>query len=75
MSENGTLQRNGRYVLMVTRDSATTLSWEPSNQIPLEGDHSTLVKFSHPTQDSYKTVASRLKEALTETTKAAELPG
>lgn len=61
---------------MVTMESATTLSWLHSNQVPLEGDHSSIVKFSHAAQNCYKTVATRLKEAMKTAAKATmTLPG
>lgn len=61
---------------MVTMESATTLSWLHSNQLPIEGDHSTIVKFSHAAQNGYKMVATRLKEAMKTAAKATmTLPG
>lgn len=51
-------------MLMVTMESATTLSWSHYNQVPIEGDHSTIAKFSHASQSCYKTVVGRLKEAI-----------
>jgi hypothetical protein len=50
-------------VHMVTRTSATLLSRE-AHKIPIPGNHSTIVKFSHPTDQSYKTVVQRLKEGV-----------
>lgn len=37
------------------------LSDEVHNQLPIEGDHSTIVKFKNPSDLGYKTVARRLK--------------
>ncbi|TGZ77415.1 hypothetical protein EX30DRAFT_199487 [Ascodesmis nigricans] len=46
---------------MVTKESATALSWDPANQLPIDGDHSTIVKFSHSQHDGYRNVLRRLK--------------
>ncbi|KAF8534301.1 WD40-repeat-containing domain protein [Trichophaea hybrida] len=51
---------------MVTRTSATLLSREEAHKIPIPGNHSTIVKFSGPTDQSYKIVVQKLKDGVKE---------
>lgn len=59
---------------MVTKDSATKLSRDLDDQHPINGNHSTMVKFRHKTQGTYKNVAKLLKEAVQSKT-VEDLPG
>ena len=59
---------------MVTMASATALSFDPKNQLPIEGNHSTIVKFGHQTQDSYQNVVRLLKDVVSTRANAAIQP-
>lgn len=56
--EEGTWTRSGPKVLMVTEQSATSISRQhnPKNSVPLKTDHRNLVKFHHENDSNLKDV-------------------
>ncbi|KAF9872960.1 ankyrin repeat domain-containing protein [Colletotrichum karsti] len=61
---NGKLSKTGAKVLMVTRKSATSTGItgvSEEDNIPLEEDHSGLVKFQSRGQDAYSVVRERIR--------------
>ncbi|KAI1330215.1 hypothetical protein F5Y16DRAFT_31561 [Xylariaceae sp. FL0255] len=64
MQPDGTLRRSGPHVLLVTKKSATStgLTAVPDDDIiPLDADHSGLVKFESRRDDAYVVVKERIK--------------
>jgi hypothetical protein len=49
---------------MVSRESATLCSADVSNHVPIDGDHSTIVKFADGTDQGYKNFVQRLKNCV-----------
>ena len=68
--KKGELTRSGTPTLMVTQDSATNIDGQnrPRNQIPLNADHSGLVKF-HGIHD--KNYTDSVRRHIVEMVKAA----
>ena len=64
--DDGRWEREGPMVRMVTSDSATwALPTEAIHmQIPIDADHSTMVKFSDNSDPDYSTVRDRLYECV-----------
>lgn len=52
---------------MVSRESATLTSSNPSDHIPITGNHSTIVKFISHDDPGYRTVSNRLKDCIQST--------
>lgn len=61
---DGTLSRTGPLCFMVTRESACRIGFQDNyhQEIPLDVDHSELVKFSSQSDDAYVRVLVRMKE-------------
>lgn len=61
---NGSLVKNGPRMLLVTEQSACQIgTTDNSHQwLPLDRDHSGLVKFNHQHDEDYYTVRNRLSE-------------
>lgn len=66
MAPDGTLQRTGTLVKLVTQASATKFvgSEEPHNQIGIDSDHLKLVNFTSANDINYIAVVTKLEEAL-----------
>ncbi|KAA8908942.1 hypothetical protein FN846DRAFT_944125 [Sphaerosporella brunnea] len=65
---DGKWMREGEPVQMVTKDSATWASRTEAlpDQVPLEANHSTLVKFSDRHDNKYEVVLGRIREQVVE---------
>ena len=63
-NEGGVWRRTGRPVRMVTKESATWFmpKEEVHNQIPINADHSQLVKFASRADHNYRAVSLKLRE-------------
>jgi len=59
-------------VRMVTKASSIMLSGEIHNQIPMDGNHSTIVKFTDPSDPRYKIVVQRLKSMVERTARVVK---
>ncbi|KAF8533194.1 hypothetical protein BDD12DRAFT_947879 [Trichophaea hybrida] len=66
--EDGRWERCGKMVRMVTEESATcALPTEPTHmQIPIDADHSNMVKFTDNQSDAYIRVWKRLEQSVKE---------
>ncbi|KIX95944.1 uncharacterized protein Z520_08199 [Fonsecaea multimorphosa CBS 102226] len=63
--ENGSYGRTGDYIQVVGEPSARFyLPEQIEKAIPVDGDHSTIVKFTSPADDTYQTVRNLLKSYL-----------
>lgn len=66
---DGKLRKTGPKVLMVTRDSATSTgltTTSDEDNIPLDTDHSGLVKYDSRTHGPYPVVKERVKRLVEE---------
>ncbi|KAI0163841.1 hypothetical protein GGR57DRAFT_497931 [Xylariaceae sp. FL1272] len=66
---DGTLDRTGAPVLMVTKKSATSIGITAAaseDNVPVEADHSGLVKFGSRWQGTYLTVKTRIERLATQ---------
>jgi len=61
---NGEWKRYGQYLRLVTKDSATSICPHEAlhNQIPIDTDHSNLVKFPGTDDRHYETVSMMLED-------------
>ena len=77
---NGQLSRTGPKILMVTKKSATNIGVtgvSDDDIIPIDADHSKLVKFESRGQDAYIIVRERIKgfiSSVTSSRKNGRLP-
>lgn len=58
--------------MMVNRESATKLS-RSSNTVPFTGNHSSIVKFPHKSDEQYKIVVYRLDEGVSRAKEMSEV--
>lgn len=75
MQPDGTLRKSGPAVLMVTKKSATStgLTAVPDEDIiPLDADHSGLVKFESRRDDAYVVVKERIKSLVSGAASSAD---
>lgn len=65
-AENGTWKRTGQILRSVTMESATYAvpNEESHNQIPLDSDHSNIVKCDHSSDGGFIIVITKLKECV-----------
>jgi hypothetical protein len=65
-AQNGIWKRTGQLLRAVTMESATFAvpNEEFHNQIPLDSDHSNIVKYDHPSDDGFIIVLTKLKECV-----------
>lgn len=62
---DGRPARTGDYIIPVDTDSALlNLPYVQETAIPVDGDHSTMVKFNSQTDRTYKTILSHLRTLL-----------
>jgi len=61
---DGELRRGGPLVRMVSRESATLTSVDVSNHVPIDGNHSTIVKFTGSADPGYKSFVQRLENCV-----------
>ncbi|OAP62382.1 hypothetical protein AYL99_04585 [Fonsecaea erecta] len=62
IDENGMYGRNGEYIQVVKEPSATFyLPDQIEEAIPVDGDHSTMVKFASSADDTYQSVRNYLR--------------
>lgn len=75
---DGTLQKSGPLALLVTKKSATTTGVTTvldEDNIPLNTDHSGLVKFQSRAHDDYCTVRERIRVLVSRATSLPEDEG
>lgn len=62
--DDGKWARTGVEILMVTKASATCIGLpdELYNHLPVDADHSDMVKFWGPDDETYQSVVTRIKD-------------
>ncbi|CCX05820.1 Similar to Pc13g00660 [Penicillium chrysogenum Wisconsin 54-1255]; acc. no. XP_002558513 [Pyronema omphalodes CBS 100304] len=71
-TSEGNLKRSSTVLRMVNRDSATKCSDNATSHVPIDGNHSTMVKFNSRFSPGYVCIIERLNQSLNDTARARE---